>query len=281
MATTVQLTEATTSKFAQAGKIKVHYNETGTGDALFFLHGSGPGASSWSNFNRNVGPLSENYRCLLMDQPGYGKTDSVTMTTESRSTVNARAVKELMDTLNIEKASLVGNSMGGGTALAFAVDYPDRLEKMVLMGSGGGGVNIFSHQPSEGIKQLNYTFDHPSVEEFRKLINIMLYDGSQVPDSLLEQRYETVKATPGHLEARKNSVNVQRDLSADLPNIKAPALIIHGRNDRVVPLEGSLRLLTALENSRLVVFNHCGHWAQFEHANLFNRLVEDFLSHDD
>ena len=280
MATTVQLTEATTSKLAQAGKIKVHYNEAGTGDALFFLHGSGPGASSWSNFNRNVGPLSENYRCLLMDQPGYGKTDSVTMTTESRSTVNARAVKELMDTLDIEKASLVGNSMGGGTALAFAVDYPDRLEKMVLMGSGGGGVNIFSHQPSEGIKQLNYTFDHPSVEEFRKLINIMLYDGSQVPDSLLEQRYETVKATPGHLEARKNSVNVQRDLSADLPDIKAPALIIHGRNDRVVPLEGSLRLLTALENSRLVVFNHCGHWAQFEHANLFNRLVEDFLAND-
>ena len=262
------------------GKIKVHYNEAGTGDALFFLHGSGPGASSWSNFNRNVGPLSENYRCLLMDQPGYGKTDSVTMTTESRSTVNARAVKELMDTLDIEKASLVGNSMGGGTALAFAVDYPDRLEKMVLMGSGGGGINIFSHQPSEGIKQLNYTFDHPSVEEFRKLINIMLYDGSQVPDSLLEQRYETVKATPGHLEARKNSVNVQRDLSADLPDIKAPALIIHGRNDRVVPLEGSLRLLTALENSRLVVFNHCGHWAQFEHANLFNRLVEDFLAND-
>ena len=280
MAAAVQLTEATTSKFAQAGKIKVHYNEAGTGDALFFLHGSGPGASSWSNFNRNVGPLSENYRCLLVDQPGYGKTDSVTMTTESRSTVNARAVKELMDTLGIEKASLVGNSMGGGTALAFAVDYPDRLEKMVLMGSGGGGVNIFSHQPSEGIKQLNYTFDHPSVEEFRKLINIMLYDGSQVPDSLLEQRYEAVKATPGHLEARKNSVNVQRDLSADLPDIKAPALIIHGRNDRVVPLEGSLRLLTALENSRLVVFNHCGHWAQFEHANLFNRLVEDFLAND-
>ncbi len=281
MATTVQLTEATTSKFAQAGKIRVHYNEAGTGDALFFLHGSGPGASSWSNFNRNVGPLSENYRCLLMDQPGYGKTDSVTMTTESRSTVNARAVKELMDTLGIEKASLVGNSMGGGTALAFAVDYPDRLHKMVLMGSGGGGVNIFSHQPSEGIKQLNYTFDHPSVEEFRKLINIMLYDGSTVPDEILQQRFDTVKATPGHIEARKNSVNVLRDLSADLLNVKAPALLIHGRDDRVVPLEGSLRLLTALENSRLVVFNHCGHWAQFEHANEFNRLVEDFLSHDD
>ena len=216
-----------------------------------------------------------------MDQPGYGKTDSVTMTTESRSTVNARAVKDVMDALNIERASLVGNSMGGGTALAFAVDYPERLNKMVLMGSGAGGVNIFSHQPSEGIKQLNYTFDHPSVEEFRKLINVMLYDGSTVSDEILQQRYDTVKATPGHLEARNNSINVLRDLSSDLLNVKAPALLIHGRNDRVVPLEGSLRLLSSLENSRLVVFNRCGHWAQFEHARLFNRLVEDFLSNDD
>lgn len=281
MATAQQLTEEATSKYAQAGNIKVHYNEAGTGDAVIFLHGGGPGASSWSNFVRNVGPLSKKYRCLLVDQPGYGKTDSVTLTTESRSTVNARAVKDMMDTLGIEKASLVGNSMGGGTTLAFAVDYPDRLEKAVLMGSGGGGVNIFSHTPSEGIKILNEAFDNPSVDAFRRLINVMLYDGSQVSDVLLEQRYQTTIGNAEHLEARKNSVNVPRDILPELSNVKAPALIIHGRNDRVVPLEGSLRLLSTLENSRLVVLNHCGHWAQFEQAPLFNRLVEDFLANDD
>ena len=279
MATTTQLTEAGTSKYAQAGDIRVHYNEEGTGDAVIFLHGGGPGASSWSNYARNVGPLSENYRCLLVDQPGYGKTDSVVIN-EPRATVNARAVKELMDTLNIDKATLVGNSMGGATALAFAVDYNDRLEKMVLMGSGAGGINIFEHTPSEGIKILNAVFDNPTLEGFRELINVMLYDGSQVPDSLLKERYETTMANPGHLEARKKSTGAfSRDLMADLTNVKTPSLIIHGRNDRVVAPEGSMRLLSTLENSNLVIFNKCGHWAQFEHADLFNRLVADFLAH--
>lgn len=280
MTTVAQLTEEATSRHARAGSIQVHYNEAGTGPAIIFLHGGGPGASSWSNFSRNVGPLSQKYHCLLVDQPGYGKTDPVIVTNEARSTVNARAVKDMMDTLGIEKASLVGNSMGGATALEFSATYADRLEKMVLMGSGAGGVNIFGHTPTEGIKILNEVFDNPTLEGFRRLINVMLYDGSQVPDALLQERYRTTMANPQHLDARKQSTGpFSRDIMADLRNVKTPTLIIHGRNDRVVPLEGSLRLLSTLENSNLVVFNKCGHWAQFEHADLFNRLVLDFLSH--
>ena len=276
---TSPLSEEATSKFAQTSWIRIHYNEAGTGDPpVIFLHGSGPGATSWSNFNRNVGAVSAHYRCLLMDQPGYGKTDSYVMT-EPRNTVNARAVKDLMDALGIQKASLVGNSMGGGTALCFAVDFPERLEKMVLMGSGGAGTPLFAIMPSEGIKVLNETFDNPSVEQFRKLINVMLYDGASVPDEILRQRYDSLMSNPGHIEARRKSVTAQRSLAADLSKIQAPTLLIHGRNDRVVPLEGSLALLSAIPNSSLHIFNHCGHWAQYEHAEEFNRLVLDFLAH--
>ena len=108
----------------------------------------------------------------------------------------------------------------------------------------------------------------------------MLYDSSFVTDEAIQQRFEGIMANPGHLEAAQKSKSVPRDLMPDLPNVKTPTLSIHGRDDRVVPLEGSLRLLSALENSRLVVLNQCGHWAQFEHAPLFNRLVEDFLAND-
>ncbi len=277
--TATPLTEEATSKYAQTSWIRIHYNEAGSGDPpLIFLHGAGPGASSWSNFGRNVGPLSAYRRCLLVDQPGYGKTDSYVMT-EPRSTVNARAVRDLVDALGIDKVTLIGNSMGGGTALAFAIDYPTRVEKLVLMGSGGAGVSLFANTPSEGGKVLNETIDNPSVEQFRKLINVMLYDGASVPDEILRQRYESLMAHPGHVEARAKSTTAQRNLAADLAKIEAPALIIHGRNDRVVPLEGSLALLSAIPNARLHVFNHCGHWAQFEHADEFNRLVLDFLQH--
>ena len=284
MATAPQLTEASTSQYAQTGAlsngIRVHYNEAGTGEPVIFLHGSGPGASSWSNFARNVGPFSEKYRAILMDQPGYNKTDTVVSeSNETRSQINGNAVVGMMDVLGLDKASFVGNSMGGATALNIAVDFPERVSKLVLMGSGsGGGANIFSQQPSEGIKVLNEVFDDPSVAGFRKLINIMLYDGSQVADEVLEQRYQATVGNMGHVEARAKSSNAQRDLSAQLPSITAPTLVIHGFNDRVVPFENSLKLLASIPTSRLVVFQHCGHWAQFEHAAEFNRLVLDFLA---
>ena len=278
MATTTQLSEEATSKYVQAGDIRVHYNEVGSGDPVIFLHGGGPGATSWSNFFKNVGVISEQHRCLLVDQPGFGKSDSVTMT-EPRSTVNARALNDMMDELGIDKASLIGNSMGGATALTFAVDYPERVEKIVIMGSGGGGSPpIFTPTPTEGIKILNEVFNNPSVEGLRRLINVMLYDGSVVPDEVLEQRYQTIVDNPGHLEARKNSVTTQRDISGRLSEIQVSTLVLHGRNDRVVPLENGLRLVGSIPNSRLVVLNQCGHWAQYEHADVFNRLVLDFLS---
>ena len=277
MTTATPLSEEATSKYAQAGSIRVHYNDVGTGDAVIFLHGGGPGATSWSNFFKSVGAISAQYRCLLVDQPGFGKSDSVTMT-EPRSTVNARAVRDLMDALGIEKASLVGNSMGGGTAVNFAIDYPDRIEKLIIMGSGGGSPPIFAPTPTEGIKILNEVFENPSVEGLRRLINVMLYDGSMVPDEVLEQRYKTIMDNPAHLEARRASVQTQRDVSAQLSGIQAPTLVLHGRNDRVVPLENGLRLIGSIPTSRLVIFNQCGHWAQYEHSDVFNRLLLDFLA---
>ena len=283
---TATLSEATTSKYAETGavsnSIRVHYNEAGTGAPVIFLHGSGPGASSWSNFARNVGVFSESYRCLLMDQPGYNKTDTVVIGPgETRSQVNGNAAVGLMDALGLEKASFVGNSMGGATALSVAVDFPDRVDKLVLMGSGsGGGANIFSQAPTEGSKVLNEVFDNPSVEGFRKLINIMLYDGSQVPDEVLEQRYQATVGNMAHVEARAKSNTAMRDISAQIPGITAPTLIVHGLQDRVVPFENSLRLLAAIPNSRLVAFQRCGHWAQYEHAAEFNRIVLDFLDNN-
>lgn len=278
MVTQTALTEASTSRFVQAGGVRLHYNEAGTGHPVIMLHGGGAGASGWSNFVRNLGPLSRQFHVMLVDQPNYGKSDTVPLK-EPLTTVAARALKDMLDALGIKKASLIGNSLGGGTALSFAVDYPDRLEKMVLMGSAAGGVDLFTVWPTEGIKILMTLFERPSIEGFRNLINVMCYDASFATDDLLRQRYEAAIANPKHLEAMRGGIGVQRDLMQQLRDVKHDTLIIHGRQDRVVPMEGSMRLLSVLENSRLVVLNKCGHWAQFEKADEFNRMVTDFLSH--
>src|SRR5262245_12641544 len=163
MAATAALTEESTSKYAQVGDFRLHYNEAGTGPAVVMVHGGGPGASGWSNFQRNIGPFAEKHRTILVDMPQFGKSDSVVVT-EPRSVHTARAICRLLDALGIERASLVGNSMGGAASLNFAIDYPERIDKLVVMGSAGAGLSVFTPWPTEGIRVLGEVFNNPTAE---------------------------------------------------------------------------------------------------------------------
>lgn len=279
-----RFTQETTSKFVQTPEWKMHYNEAGEGPAVIMVHGSGAGATGWANFHRNVDAFVDaGYRVILMDCPGFGKSDPV-VTAEPRFVINARAIKALMDALDIDKAHLVGNSMGGGSALGFAVEYPERLGKMILMGSGGvGRTSLFTPLPMEGIKLLFGVYRDPSMENLKKMLDVFVYDASALTEELIELRHKSILANPQHLENFLKSVDLSKfqmgDFTENLPDIKAPTLITWGRDDRFVPIDWSLKLLNGLPDARLHVFSKCGHWAQWEHADAFNRLVIDFLQH--
>lgn len=277
-----QLTEESTSRFADIGGRRVHYNEAGSGPAVVMLHGGGPGATGWSNFQRNAGPIAEKHRVLLVDQPGYGQTEFIPPVSEAASTIAARVVRDLLDQLGVDKASLVGNSMGGQNSVAFALDYPDRIDKLILMGAAGAGQSMFVPTPTEGIKILMHTFQEPTIENMRELIEVMVYDSSFLTDELLQQRVKAALATrrPGAPPIGGASGAPQREISTELGKVKAKTLVIWGRDDRVVPLDWSLRFLWGIPDAQLHVFSKCGHWAQFEHALEFNRLVEDFLANN-
>ena len=182
-------TEETTSKYADAGDLRSHYNEAGTGTPLLLIHGGGPGASGWSNYRRNVDALAQNFRVLVIDLPGFGKS-SRTIPHDKLFTYLSGAVRDFFDALGIDKAHMVGNSLGGGTTLKFALDYPDRVDKFVLMGPGGS-VPTFTPMPTEGIARLlgYYEGDGPSREKLRAFIDVMVYDKSEMTEELLEERY--------------------------------------------------------------------------------------------
>ena len=280
------LTEAATSKFARIkeGKLdlQVHYNEAGSGETVFMLHGSGPGASGWSNFHRNVEAFVEaGYRVVLLDSPGWNKSDPIVVSSGSRADVNAASIKGLMDVLNIERAHLVGNSMGGVNAVAFALAYPERLAKMVIMGGGGVGPSMFVPMPLEGIKLLFGLYVDPTQENLKKMLDVFVFDPSQLTEELIKGRFENMMARRDHLEnfVKSFQANPKQfpDHSLRLSEISAPTLVTWGRDDRFVPLDSGLRLIWGLQDAEFHVFSKCGHWAQWEHADKFNRLVLDFL----
>ena len=276
-----EITEQSTSKLVQTKEWKLHYYEAGTGHPVIMLHGTGPGATGWSNFSRNITALSEKYRAIALCFPGWGQSDTFDPSTESRSIANARSVKLLMDELGLEKAALVGNSMGGAATVQFAIDYPERMSHFITMGAGVAGANIF--QPggfSEGIRIIRETYQNPTAENFRRLVSIMVYDSSFVTDELCEMRSKAALANLEHLQnwLKPQAPAPYIDQLGILATRNIPALIVHGRDDRVVPMEGSMRLNTVLPNSRMLTFNHCGHWAQIEHADEFNDVVDRFIT---
>ncbi|MCI0152089.1 alpha/beta fold hydrolase [Paraburkholderia sediminicola] len=289
MSTENQLTEAGTSKFVRIKEgdldLQIHYNDMGKGsETVVMLHGSGPGASGWANFNRNLEPVVENgYRVILMDCPGWSKSDPI-VCTGSRSELNARALKGLLDAIDLQgPVHIIGNSMGGHAAVAFALANPSRVGKLILMGGGTGGPSQFVPMPTEGIKLLQGLYREPTIENLKKMMNVFVYDTSNLTEDLYQGRLNNMLARKDHLEnfVKSLAANPKQfpDVGHRLSEVKSPTLIIWGRDDRFVPMDVGLRLLWGMPNAEFHIFNRCGHWAQWEHADKFNRMVLDFLTH--
>jgi pimeloyl-ACP methyl ester carboxylesterase len=288
VSSTRQLDAEQTSRFVHAEGLRVHLHEAGEGPTLVLLHGGGPGGGGWSNFKQNLPALSAHFRVLIIDQPGYGKTDKPDFS-EPYYTLSARVVRAVLDELGVDQAHFVGNSLGGGTSLRLALDYPDRVGRMVLMGPGGGSTSIFTPEPAEGIKALVgfYDGEGPTRARMENIIRLMTYDHSFVTDELIEERYQAA-LEPG---AQEGAMRALRSISrTDDPDgsqlwrhfatIPHKTLLVWGRDDRTVPLDGAFYALKRMPDARLHVFPRCGHWAQLEHRAAFDRLTIDFLTCD-
>lgn len=170
---------------------KLHFHEAGVGETLVLLHGGGPGASGWSNFGGNVAALAEQFHVVVPDQPGYGLADKPEFDGDYW-TFAARCIADLLSSLGVEKAHFVGNSMGGGTTVRLALDRPDCIDRMILMGPAGVSVNVVTPHPSEGLKILSSFYDAPgpSRDRMAAFIRMMVFDPAMVTDELITERLE-------------------------------------------------------------------------------------------
>ncbi len=260
-----------------AGGVATNYHDAGEGPAVLLLHGSGPGVSAWANWRLTLPALASKHRVIAPDMAGFGFT-------ERRAGFNytlpawVAQVVGLLDALAIERCNVVGNSFGGAVALALAVAHPERVRRLVLMGSMG-----ISFPLTPGLDAVwGYT---PSLENMRALLDIFAYNRALVTDEFAKLRYEA-SIRPGFHESFSAMFPAPRQrfveaLASDEQALRAlphETLIIHGREDRVIPPANAMKLFDLIQNAQVHLFGRCGHWTQIEHADRFNRLVADFFA---
>ena len=257
-----------------ANGIGTNYLEAGEGTPVVLVHGSGPGVSAYANWRLTIPDLAGEHRVLAPDMAGFGFSDKPGNYSREGW---VQQLDAFLTTLQLAKVSLVGNSFGGGLALAFAARWPERVDKLVLMGSMGVTFPI-----TEGLDRV-WGYE-ASIENMRSVLDFFAFDRTQVNDELAELRFRA-SIEPGMQEAFSSMFPAPRQrwvesMTTPLEQIAAlphETLIIHGRDDRVIPLDNAWQLLQVINRAQLHVFGRCGHWTQIEHAKAFNNLLLGFL----
>lgn len=281
----MDLTHDGTLREISTDKGILRYHEAGEGTPLLLLHGSGPGVTGWRNFRGILGRFAEHFRCLILEFPGFGVSDDF----GGHPMVTAQgAAVAFVEQLGLESVDIIGNSMGGGVGINFAIRQPDKIRRLVTI--GGIGTNVFSPGPSEGIRLLQEFTDNPTRQRLIDWLQSMVYDPALVTDELIEERWQ-LATDPETLEAARRMyskaafaamMTVMRNSDAPLPwammhKVSVPTLLTWGRDDRVSPLDMALIPMRTIPNAELHVFPNCGHWAMIEAKQAFEETVLAFL----
>jgi 2-hydroxymuconate-semialdehyde hydrolase len=270
-------------EFIDAGGDRTHYHEAGSGETIVFIHGSGPGVTSWANWRNALPVFADRFHVLAPDLLGFGFSARPANVRYGKD-VWVDHLRAFLRAKNVERCHLVGNSLGGALTLALTVREPHLVDRIVLMGAVGVSFPI-----TPGLAAV-WGYE-PSIAAMRELIaRYFAYDPALATDDLVQLRYDASRR-PGFQESYASMFPApyQRHVDAlatsdeEIAGITAPALLVHGREDKVVPPETSSRLFELLPNADLHVFGRCGHWTMIERRDDFNALVIRFLlaaSHD-
>lgn len=259
-----------------SGGYDITINETGPvdGPAVVFIHGSGPGASGRSNFRQNVDAfVAAGFRVVLPDLIGYGQS-SKPEDIDYTLALFTDTLYEALQASGVQKATLIGNSLGGGIAIQMSLDHPEFIDRLILMAPGCiEEREVYFAMP--GIASMVGSFGGPDFDEGeqRRLITNLVFDPIHVTDALVAERFAVARTQPKDVIVRMRTPNLQPRLG----ELKMPILVFWGSEERFMPLSGIDYFLKQCDDVRVVTFNKVGHWVQVERADEFNRYSVTFL----
>lgn len=261
----------------EAMGLKTNYHDHGEGEPIVLIHGSGAGVSAWANWRLTIPQLAKRARVIAYDVPGFGFTE---LDPSAHYTIDywLDHLVAFLDALNLDKVSFVGNSFGGTLSTQFASRYPERAHRLAMMGA-----NLLSHDILPDLDRLGWGYE-PSLEMMRELLEVFPYDKSIITEELVQARYEATMR-PEYQAAfrsmfpapRQRWIDALAPTADQLSRLECEMLMIHGREDRMVPVDVSIRAAMIVPRAEVHVFGRCGHWVQIERPREFMALIQNFF----
>ncbi len=259
----------------KVGEHDIHVLSYGSGPAVVFLHGSGPGASAYSNFKQNIDTVVDaGHRAVLIDMIGFGyssKPDDCDYTTA----LFADTVKAAIDKLGITSCTLLGNSLGGAICIRLALDFPDLVTRLIMMAPGGVEEKE-TYFAMPGIAKMVSSFVDGELDRdgLRSVLHTLVFSNDVVTDELVEERFHILQDQPKAVLSRMIIPN----MSAELGSIKCPIFGFWGQQDEMTPVTSSNHFLDQCGDCQFTLLADCGHWVMVEHHQLFNAHLQQILS---
>lgn len=268
--------------FAEVGSIKVFYISKGEGQPLLLLHGLGGSTLAWE---KNIDFLAQYFRVIALDLPGHGYSDKPDIN-YTLSWGGVDFLDKFLESLGLQKVSLVGQSAGGLLALALSLKFPDKVEKLVLVGNAGLGKEAAFSLRLMSLPLVGEIIGRPNRWVLERLVKKELfYDPKLVPEDLVERMYQ-IRKQPGAKRAMlkwlRQGVNItgikkEVILVDRLAELRTPVLVIWGENDKILPAPCIKEVLSRISDGKFIVFPKTGHWPQMEKSAEFDKAVLEFL----
>jgi pimeloyl-ACP methyl ester carboxylesterase len=258
-----------------AGGLRTHYTDAGDGDPVLLLHGSGPGSTGGESWAITMPWLaSAGFRVVVPDVIGFGQSEKPASYDYAADTW-ASSIRDLMDALAIDRAHVVGASMGGRIGLTLAARFPQRVRTLTLLGARG-----VDDGRTLGNMQAMRSYE-PSLDAMRAVLHRFVVDPSRITDEMVRTRYESSIA-PGVQESYRrmfasNRANLLPLTEDEVRAVAAPTLVLHGREDAIVPVSYAHQLAGLIPDVTAVVIGQCGHWIEMDRPEVVRAQLGFFL----
>ena len=262
--------------------MNVHYVQAGSGPVVLLVHGVGASHVAWRS---NVVPLADaGFTIVALDLPGHGDSDKP-KNIDYDPIAAVRFIAHFLDALEVNRASVMGNSGGGLIAASFALEYPERTDRLILVAPGGLAHDVSLFLRLLSVPVVGEIIYNPWVHNTVGMSKQLFYDPQAFPKDVLEE-LDRVQSMPGATRAALRSIRSSIDyrgmmdrrlVTKRLDSLGVPLLTVWGENDQLIPVSHVQAVRDAVPHGLVRTLPKCGHWPQMEKAAEFNPLVIEFL----